>query len=824
MSLPVLEVLPQIIAALRANAPVALVAPPGAGKTTAVAPALLGEDWAKNGRIILLSPRRLAARAAAERMAAIAGEAVGGTIGYRTRMDTQVSARTRIEVVTEGIFTNRIIADPELTGVTAVFFDEVHERSLEGDLALALALEAREALRPDLRLVLMSATLDGAAYDAIVPGLQRITSAGRMFPVTLRHIGRDAGMRIEDAVAAAIRSALAEEDGSILAFLPGAAEIERTAERLNDRLPADVDLHRLYGARDGGDQRAAIAPAQAGRRKVVLATSIAETSITIDGVRVIIDSGLSRRPRLDRAVGMTRLVTERASQAAVTQRAGRAGRTAPGVAIRLWDASETAGRLRFDPPEILESELGGLVLDCARWGVADPAQLRWLDVPPAAAVAQARDRLLAIGVLAADGRPTPHGERVAGLPLPPALAHMVIAAGAQGLGRLAARIAAVLTERGLGGRSADLDDRLRQWARDRSPRAEGARRLADRWARAASGMPDAGDPADDAAARVLALAFPDRIARRRSGDNAGAAAFLMANGRAVTLPGDEALARAEWIVVGDSSGAAAGARLLLGAVFAAESIATVGAAQITATTQLAFDPATGGVTAETRRRLGAITLARQPIDRPDPIAVAAALLAGVRDHGLAMLPWGDASRQLRARVGFALAQSMPQLATLDDVALVASLDDWLAPLLTGIRRLDALTDAVLADALRGRIGWSALRRLDDFAPDEFVTPAGSRHRIDYASDAGPAVDVRVQALFGLGRHPHIADGRVPLTLRLTSPAGRPVQVTTDLPGFWTGTWADVRRDLRGRYPRHPWPEDPANAPPTLRIKRPGVAG
>ncbi|KPF79244.1 ATP-dependent helicase, partial [alpha proteobacterium AAP81b] len=438
MSLPVEAVLPKLRAALAANAPVALVAPPGAGKTTAVAPALLGESWTAGGKLILLSPRRLAARAAAERMAEQAGEAVGATIGYRTRMDSRVSAATRIEVVTEGIFTRMLVADPELSGVAAVLFDEVHERSLDSDLALALALEAREALRPDLRLLLMSATLDGAAYQAIIPDLASITSEGRMFPVEMRHIGRDAAVRIEDSVASAIRAALAEEAGSILAFLPGAAEIERTAERLAERLPGDVDLHRLYGARDGADQRAAIRPPPPGCRKVVLATSIAETSITIDGVRVVIDSGLARRPRYDRAVGLTRLVTERASQAAVTQRAGRAGRTAPGIAIRLWEAGETAGRPRFDPPEILESDLSGLVLECARWGVSDLAALRWRDVPPAAAVAEARDRLAAIGALDADGRPTPHGERIAALPMAPVLGAMLVAGAARGLGRLAA--------------------------------------------------------------------------------------------------------------------------------------------------------------------------------------------------------------------------------------------------------------------------------------------------------------------------------------------------------------------------------------------------
>ncbi len=818
MPLPVEEALPALRAALAANAPVALVAPPGAGKTTMVAPALLGEPWAHGGKIILLSPRRLAARAAAERMADLAGEQIGQTIGYRTRMDSRISAATRIEVVTEGIFARMLVTDPELPGVAAVLFDEVHERSLDSDLALALTLEAREALRPDLRLLLMSATLDGAAYESIVPGLVRIESQGRMFPVEMRHIGRDATARIEDSIAATIRAALAEEPGSILAFLPGAAEIERTAERLADRLPADVDVHRLYGARDGADQRAAIAPPPADRRKVVLATAIAETSITIDGVRVVIDSGLARRPHYDRAVGLARLVTERASQAAVTQRAGRAGRTAPGVALRLWEAAETAGRPRFDPPEILESDLTGLVLECARWGVANPRDLRWLDPPPAAAVAEARDRLTSIGAIDADGRPTPHGERVAALPLAPVLGHMLIAAIPHGLGPLAARVALLLTERGLGGRGVDLDDRLRQWQRERGQRADAARKLADRWARAAGGGRAAAELPIDAAGQVLALAFPDRIARRRG--QAGAP-YLMANGRAVTLAAHEPLASAPWIVVGDAAGAAAGTRVLLAAAIDETSIERLLGHRIETQAVFAFDPANGGVTAETTRRLGAITLARRPVERPDAAAVATALLGGVRDHGLALLPWGDAGRMLRARVAFAAANGMADLPGLSDAALLMALDDWLAPLLAGKRRLGDLSDATLTTALSGFVGWDILRRLDSFAPPQFETPAGSHHAIDYAAEGGPAVDVRVQALFGLAAHPTVADGRQPLTLRLTSPAGRPIQVTKDLPRFWAGSWADVRRDLRGRYPRHPWPEDPAAAPPTLRAKRRG---
>ena len=818
MPLPVEDILPALRAALNGNAPVALVAPPGAGKTTAVAPALLDESWANGRRLILLSPRRLAARAAAERMAEIAGEAVGATIGYRTRMDSKVSAATRIEVVTEGIFTRMLVADPELPGVAAVLFDEVHERSLESDLALALALEAREALRPDLRLLLMSATLDGAAYEAIVPGLVRIESQGRMFPVELRHIGRNAGVRIEEAMATAIRNALASEPGSVLAFLPGAAEIERTAERLAERLPADVDLHRLYGARDGADQRAAIRPPPAGRRKVVLATSIAETSITIDGVRVVIDSGLSRRPRLDRAVGLTRLVTERASQAAVAQRAGRAGRTAPGVAIRLWEASETAGRLRFDPPEILETDLAGLCLETARWGVPDPRSLNWLDPPPVAALAEARSRLRAIGAIDDDGRPTPHGEAIAALPLPPALGHMLVAAGPRGLAGLAARLAVLIGERGLGGTSRDIDDRLRLWGRDRSPRAEAARRLADRWARGIGG--GTADPAHDAAAQLLALAYPDRVARRRGPVGAP---WLMANGRAVTPMDGEPLASAPWIVVADAAGSAAGARLLSGAAIDSASVEQLFADRIETRAIFAFDPVAGGVTAERQRRLGAIMLDRSPADRPDGQQIRDALVAGVRQHGLALLPWGDASLALRARVAFARSHGMEALPDLSDYALLASLDDWLAPLLAGKRKLGELDDAALAEALANTVDWGLRRQLDSFAPVQFATPAGSHHAIDYAAEAGPTVAMRVQTLFGLGVHPGVAGGRVPLTLALTSPAGRPIQVTTDLPRFWAGSWAEVRRELRGRYPKHPWPEDPAAAIATLRAKPRGRA-
>ncbi len=830
--LPIHAVLPDLLAALRAGSAAVLVAPPGAGKTTAVAPALIGEAWC-SGEVLLLSPRRLAARAAAERMAAVAGEPVGRTFGYATRLDSRRSAATRVTVMTEGIFRNRIQADPELAGVSAVLFDEVHERSLDSDFGLALALDAQAALRPDLRLVAMSATLDGERFAALMGAhTPLIESAGRSHPIELRHLGRDAGGRIEDSVAAACRLALGEQaDGGILAFLPGAAEIERTAERL-DRLPPEVDLHRLHGSLDPAEQRAAIAAAPAGRRKLVLATAIAETSLTLDGVRIVVDSGLARRARYDRAAGVTRLSTERVSQAAATQRAGRAGRQAPGVVYRLWEAAATAGLPRFDPPEILEADLSALLLDCALWGVTDPATLRWLDPPPAAAVAEARARLAALGAIDGDGRPTAHGRAIAALPLPPRLGHMLVAAPDK---RVAAEVAVLLSERGLGGDSSDLAQRLQRWRGERGRRAEAARGLAKRWAslfpgagRGSGPTPSAGAAREGVAglgpglrrgtegdvALCVALAYPDRIARRR---DASGESWASVGGRGYRLDPASPLAREEWLAVAETQGIAAGARILAAAAIDRTTIEQLYGDRIAEARAVRFDAATGGVVATRERRLGALRLGGGPDDRPDPAAVAAVLLEGVRGGGLATLPWPDGSVRLRERTDFA-RRFDPSLPDLSDTALLATLDDWLAPLIGGRRRLDALSAADLAGALDTLLGWDARRAVDRLAPDRLATPAGSAHPIDYAAEAGPTVELRPQALFGLGIHPTVGDGRVPLVLSLTSPAGRPIQTTRDLPGFWAGSWAAVAREMRGRYPRHPWPEDPAHADPTLRTK------
>jgi ATP-dependent helicase HrpB len=833
--LPIHSVLPDLLAALRPGSNAVLVAPPGAGKTTAVAPALLSEPWC-TGEILLLSPRRLAARAAAERMAEVAGERVGETIGYATRLDTKRSARTRLTVLTEGIFRSRIQADPELAGISAVLFDEVHERSLDSDFGLALALDAQAALRPDLRLVAMSATLDGARFAALMGGAPVIESEGRSWPIELRHLGRSAERRIEDDMASAIRRALAETEGSLLAFLPGVAEIERTAERIAP-LPPGAELHRLHGSLDPREQRAAIAPPPPGARKVVLATSIAETSLTLDGVRVVIDSGLARRPRYDRAAGITRLVTERASQAAVTQRTGRAGRQGPGIVYRLWEEAATASLPRFDPPEILEADLSALLLDCAIWGVADPRELRWLDPPPAAAVEEARNRLVSLGALTPEGRPTVHGRAIAALPLPPRLAHMLIEAGARGWGETAAEVAVLLSERGLGGNDADLELRLRRWRGEKGSRAEAARGLAMRWGKLSRHSRESGNPASSLAepeqekergprfrrgdvGACIALAYPDRVSRRR---DAGGENWLSVGGRGFRLDPASPLAREQWLAVAEVSGTAAGARILSAAAIEEAMVLDLFADRIESGANLVFDPTTGSVRARSGRRLGAITLSEGRDFKASPEGVAAALVEGVRAHGLALLPWSDAARSLRRRAAFA-RRFDDTLADLSDDALLATLEDWLPLLVPDRKQLREIDPGALSGILDVLLGWEGRKAVDRLAPESFETPAGSRHPIDYEAEAGPTVTVRVQALFGLAEHPGVAAGTVPLVLSLTSPAGRPIQTTRDLPGFWAGSWAAVAKEMRGRYPKHPWPDDPARADPTLRTKKAQARG
>lgn len=827
-TLPIHAVLPDLLATLREHSSAVLIAPPGAGKTTAIAPALLDQPWC-TGQILLLSPRRLAARAAAERMAQLAGEPVGQTVGYATRMDSKQSGKTRIFVLTEGIFRNRIQDDPELAGVSAVLFDEVHERNLDSDFGLALAIDAQEALRPDLRLVAMSATLDGTRFATLMGEAPVIQSEGKSWPLELRHVGRQNEKRIEDNMTAIIRRALEEEAGDLLAFLPGVAEIERTAERLQG-LPPEIVVHKLHGSLEPADQRAALRTTKPGTRKVILATSIAETSLTIDGVRIVVDSGLARRPRYDRAAGLTRLVTEKASQAAATQRSGRAARQGPGVAYRLWEAAATSGMPPFDPPEILESDLSALLLDCAQWGVGDPRQLKWIDPPPLAAMEEARARLRALEALGSEGRITPHGKAIAQLPLEPRLAHMLVRASEMGLGDLAAEVAVLITERGLGGNDVDLTHRLQRWRREGGKRAEAGRSLAKRWTRLIP-LPPAGEaggrpvrssapatfpaPAPPASGRgeegtCLALAFPDRVSRRR---NANGEHWISVGGRAFRLDPASPLAGQEWLATGEVQGSAAGARILSAAPIDEASVLALFPQRIEEKRTVRFRAETGGVEAHRERCIGAIRLSSGLDDSPDSDAVAAALLEGVRSGGLALLPWSDNAQSLRMRAVFAGREE------LSDAGLLARLTDWLPPLLGRKRRLSTIDPSALSHVLEGMIGWEVKQQIDRLAPPDFVSPAGSRHPIDYAAEGGPKVELRVQALFGLAEHPCVGSERIPLVLSLTSPAGRPIQTTRDLPGFWNGSWAVVAKEMRGRYPKHPWPDDPTSASATLRTKK-----
>ena len=819
--LPIDDVLPELLEALSTDRRALLIAPPGAGKTTRVAPALLAEGWCAEA-VLLLVPRRLAARAAAEYMARALGQEPGGTIGYATRLDSRVGKTSRVVVMTHGVFLARLQADPELAGVSAVLFDEVHERSLDSDLALALTLDAAGALRPDLRILAMSATLDGERFGRLLDDPPVIQSEGRSFPLTLHHIGRDPTAKIEPQMAAAIRRALAEQDGSLLAFLPGVAEIERTALALGE-LPPGVVLHRLHGQVDPAAQRAALASPVPGSRKLVLASAIAETSVTLDDVRIVVDSGLARRPRYDRGAGLTRLVTERASRAATTQRAGRSARQGPGVTIRLWEEAANAALPAHDPPEIAEADLSSLLLACLQWGEADPTKLRFLDPPSAVGIAEARGRLLRLGAIDEAGGLTPHGRAIAAVPLDPRLAHMVIEASARGFGSIGAQVAALLAERGLGGNDVDLEVRWRRWQGDRSPRATAARRMAEGWRKRISFAPTARDGQTaagqevggaGAVAAAIALAFPERVARRRdSGDH-----YASIGGRGFRLDPASPLARSEWLAVAEVAGAAAGARILSGAAIDQGEVETLFVDLIHRFSEVHFDPATNAISATIGRRLGALRLSATPNPSPSAEAVGAALLDAVRKHGLGLLPWPDSATSVRARTSFT-RQHCPAIPDLSDDALLSTLDDWLPPLLAGKRRFDAIDPGQLRTVLDSLLGWDAARQVDTLAPAAFASPAGSHHAIDYAALGGPTIELRPQALYGLSVHPTVAAGRVPLILSLTSPAHRPIQTTRDLPAFWAGSWREVAKEMRGRYPRHDWPDDPAAATPSLRTKR-----
>ena len=834
ISLPIDEVLPALRQALRERHEAVLEAPPGAGKTTRVPLALLNEPWLAGQKIVMLEPRRLAARAAAERLASELGEKVGETVGYRIRLDSKVGPNTRIEVVTEGILTRRLQHDPALEGVGLLIFDEFHERSLDADLALALSLNGRELFRDEqpLKLLLMSATLEGERLSSVLDNAPVVRSEGRMYPVALRW-GRPfvPGEFIEPRVVQTVLDAINDESGSLLVFLPGQAEIRRVNQQLAEALGSrsDILLCPLHGELDLAAQRAAIEPAASGVRKVVLATNIAETSLTIDGVRVVIDAGLARVPRFDPGSGMTRLDTQRISRASATQRAGRAGRLEPGVCYRLWSEDQHAQLAAYGSAEILQADLAGLALQLARWGVT-PHELVWLDVPPAASYAQAQQLLERLGALS-NGKLTPHGEAMAELPAHPRIAHLLLRGQALGLADMACDVAALLGERDiLRGAGADVHSRLALLSGEsRAARGgQGGVQRAKQLARQYRGMlrGKATQPVADPdhprwLGALLALAYPDRVAQQRK---SGGAEYRLANGRAALFGEVDGLMKQPWLVIADlgSRQGQREERIYLAAEFDPVLLDGVLSEQVSVVDQLDWDEREGVLRAERQRKVGELVLSREPLTGLDEAARTQALVSLVRRKGLELLPWTPELRQWQARVALLRqldieSQGQSEWPDVSDAALLATLEEWLAPYLGRVTRLSHFANLDLSSIVRNVLKWPLPQRLDELAPHHITVPSGSSVRLDY-SEHPPILAVRLQELFGLSDTPRIAGGRQTVKLHLLSPARRPVQVTQDLANFWRSTYAEVKKDLKGRYPKHYWPDDPLVAQATARIK------
>ena len=830
--LPINDALRPLAEALAAHNRVLLQAPPGAGKSTVVPLALLDSEWLGEGKILMLEPRRIAARAVAQRMAYLLGEPVGKTVGYRTRLDTRVSRDTRIEVVTEGILTRVLQADAELSGIGCVIFDEFHERSLNADLGLALCIETQETLREKLRLLVMSATLDLQPLARLLDQAPVVAAEARSFEVETHHIARRAEISIEAQTALALRMALERHDGDILCFLPGAAEIGRAQRALQESHLDRVCVLPLYGELSAAAQDAALEPAPAGQRKIVLATSIAETSLTIEGIRVVVDSGLRRYAQFDPATGMSRLVTGKVSQAAADQRRGRAGRLSAGHCYRLWSGGTHASLAPHTAPEILHADLAPLALELSCWGAGDAARLRWLDPPPAAHLAQARDLLRRLEAIDDAARITPHGRALAMAGAHPRLAHMLVKAREMGAARLACDLAALLSERDVlraapGARDVDL--RLRVSALKGCVRAlpaglqvdaralQQAVRSSTIWQREfCNGSREEAD-ADAWTGLLVGLAYPDRIGRAR--DTGGR--YLLANGRGARFAEPQALAKSEFIVAAELDGAEREARIFLAAPIQAPDLERHFAAHISEHRDIAWDEREQAVRARCERRLGALVLESSEIRRPDPLEVQKAALSGLRQMGLAALPWSKDLRQWQARVGLMLKLSIPApdpWPDLSDAALTATLEDWAAPWIMGLVRRDHFARLDLAGALRSRLSFAQGAILEREAPTHFAVPSGSRIPIDYLDGEAPTLSVRLQEIFGLRATPSVAGGRLPLLLKLLSPAGRPVQITRDLVSFWNRGYHDVKKDLKGRYPKHYWPEDPFTAEPTRRAR------
>lgn len=847
-TLPIEQVLPQLAGALRSHSGAVLIAEPGAGKSTRVPLFLLDEPWVAGQRILMLEPRRLAARSVARYMASLLGEKVGETVGYRVRREARVGPSTRIEVITEGVLTRMVHADPSLEGIALVIFDEFHERNLHADLGLAFCLKAQEILRPDLRLLVMSATLAANPVAKLLGDVPVIRSQGRSFPVTTRYLGRpidgtlhtkgpwEAGRAVERAVERAVRTALVETEGDILVFLPGVGEIRRVNERVADLESHGVEVVPLHGSLTHEAQDRAIAPSPRGLRKVVLSTSIAETSLTVSGIRVVIDSGLMRVSRFSPRTGMTRLETVRVSKASADQRRGRAGRLGPGVCYRLWSEMEEAQFSPSNRPEILEADLASFALDLAIWGVSDPGELRWLDPPPGAAYAQARELLIQLDAIDHSGTVTSHGRRIAEIGLHPRLAHMILASIPLGLGATACVLAALLEERDILRREGgvpEADIRLRleavaergeQGATHAGPARSGywvdreaVRRIRKeaRHLMESVGIQSGSDKAVDVekCGLLLSLAFPDRVGARRSSGS-----YLLRNGRGAVFPTLQTLAKEPYIVAVELDDKGADSRILLAAPVDLDDLYIHFGHQIETEELVTWDVAAKRVIARKQSRLGAILLHDEPVSDADPDRILQALIEGIRSEGLEVLPWSKAARRLRDRLSF-MHYIDPQWPDISDESLSKNLETWLGPYLMGLRSAADLEGLNLVAALEAMLTWDQRQKLDEWAPTHIVAPSGSRIPIDYTDPEAPTWAVRIQEVFGMEHTPRIAGGRIPLTLHLLSPAHRPVQVTKDLANFWRETYFEVRKELKGRYPKHDWPDDPSTAIPRSSVKR-----
>lgn len=816
---PISDVLDDIKSALETANNVVIAAPPGAGKTTIVPVQLLNSSWINDGKIILIEPRRLAARAAARRMSQMLGEDLGQTIGYRMRLDNRIGKSTKIEVVTEGVFTRMVLEDPELNGINCVIFDEFHERALEADFGLALALDVQSGFREDLRIIVMSATLDIDEISRILPDAQTIISEGRSHPIEIRYEPRKPQAKIEDVVADAVLNVLKSEEGSILCFLPGMGEIKRVFERLDDNVPKDTDIYPLYGALTSAEQDKAIQPAQYGRRKVVLATSIAETSITIDGVRIVIDLGLQRQAFYEVSTGITRLETQRASQAATTQRAGRAGRTAPGIALRLWQKEQQSALEEFSPPQILTSDLSGFVLDCLAWGISNPNDLMLITPPPVKTIDAAFDILQKIGAIDDNHHLTKLGQSMRMLALPIRLSAMVMKAAETANAELAARIAILLTEQGLAGNMVDISERLKRFETEKSQRAKAARDLAKRIARTANGQVEAVDKSILDIDDILAIGFPDRIAKRRG----HIGQYTMSGGRGAVLDETERLAQEDMLVVADLTGKAQAPRILSAARFDPAGLDLLPKHLISEIEEYRFDKESLGVKGRLVRKFGAISLSEKPLPKPKGEAAVSAITTALTQlepgYAISLLPFSKSTLAWRNRSEFYRHHSQSEdWPDMSDRGLLETIEQWFGTFQTDINSLHDIKPQSLFDGIKSLLTWEQQTQLDAHVPTHFTFADGKRLEINYKEDDA-LLSVRVNHLYGQNTHPSIMSGKVLLLLELLSPAGRPVQLTRDLPGFWQGSWRDVRADMRSRYPKHDWPDDPANAKPfTKRSK------